>query len=288
MNYFRDKKLKKIAQNEKITVPKNYYDIVEKTLEDLPESNENIKNTIGWKYSFNFAVAMIMAFMFILPNISPQVAYAMQEIPVIGDFVKVITIRNYFEKEGNSELEIEVPKIEENEESKADKIVNEEIEKLVQRIMNTFNEEKNPENHLFTQVKYDVIENNEDWFTLRLEISQIAGSSDLQYKYYHIDKKTDKVVKLGDLFKDEEYKTVISKEIKRQMIERMKQNSDVTYWVDECSEEWSFCAINDDTNFYFSKDGNIIIVFDKYEVGPGATGTPEFEIPKKIYEDYLK
>ena len=46
--------------------------------------------------------------------------------------------------------------------------------------------------------------------------------------------------------------------------------------------------IEDNQNFYFSNKGNIVIVFDKYEVGPGATGTPEFEINKQIYEKYLK
>lgn len=41
-------------------------------------------------------------------------------------------------------------------------------------------------------------------------------------------------------------------------------------------------------NFYFSENGNIVIVFDKYEVGAGSSGAPEFEINKEIYEKYMK
>lgn len=42
------------------------------------------------------------------------------------------------------------------------------------------------------------------------------------------------------------------------------------------------------SNYIFSENGNIVIVFDKYEVGPGSSGAPEFEIDKSIYERYLK
>lgn len=36
------------------------------------------------------------------------------------------------------------------------------------------------------------------------------------------------------------------------------------------------------------KDGNIVIVFDKYEVAPGSMGTPEFVIEKGSISDILK
>ena len=72
------------------------------------------------------------------------------------------------------------------------------------------------------------------------------------------------------------------------MVSRMEKDKDVVYWIDGENEEWSFSMIEDNQNFYFSNKGNIVIVFDKYEVGPGATGTPEFEINKQIYEKYLK
>ena len=49
-----------------------------------------------------------------------------------------------------------------------------------------------------------------------------------------------------------------------------------------------FSKIDNNQNFYFSENGNIVIVFDKYEVGPGSSGAPEFEIDKSIYERYLK
>ncbi len=288
MKFLTDRKIKKMSKDENILAQKKYSKIVPKTLNNLKRSWKKLKSTHNYK--LKFAIAMIVLTFILLPNINPKIAYAMQEVPIIGNIVKVITIRNYFDKDGNSELEVEIPNIKnsDNSQSNSNEVVNEEVNNLIKRIIDRFYAERNPDNHKLIKVESDVIENNEDWFTLRLRISETSGSSDLQYRYYHIDKKTDKIVNLSDLFANEDYKTAISEDIKRQMISRMEQNKQLVYWLDEKKDAWSFRTIKDNQNFYFSKSGNIVIVFDKYEVGPGSTGAPEFEINKEVYSQYLK
>ena len=290
MNFFEDRKIKKIARDEDIKAPDKYLKSVEQTLNDLKNNEEKIKPIWSNIRKFNYAIAMAMLMFVLLTNVSPKFAYAMQELPIIGDIVKVITIRNYFDKDGNSEIEMEIPNIknDNNSQSQTNENVNEDVNQLTQNILDKFYAEENSENHLSIKVKSDVIENNKYWFTLKLTISELAASSDLKYKYYNIDKRTDEIVKLSDLFDDENYKKAISEEIKKQMISRMEKDNNVVYWIDEENEEWNFNMIEDNQNFYLSNKGNIVIVFDKYEVGPGSTGTPEFEINKQIYEKYLK
>ena len=290
MNFFEDRKIKKIARDEDIKAPDKYLKSVEQTLNDLKNNEEKIKPIWSNIRKFNYAIAMAMLMFVLLTNVSPKFAYAMQELPIIGDIVKVITIRNYFDKDGNSEIEMEIPNLknDNNSQSQTNENVNEDVNQLTQNILDKFYAEMNSENHLSIKVKSDVIENNKYWFTLKLTISEVAASSDLKYKYYNIDKRTDEIVKLSDLFDDENYKKAISEEIKKQMVSRMEKDKDVVYWIDEENEEWNFNMIEDNQNFYLSNKGNIVIVFDKYEVGPGATGAPEFEINKQIYEKYLK
>ena len=290
MNFFEDRKIKKIARDEDIKAPDKYLKSVERTLNDLKNNEEKIKPIWSNIRKFNYAIAMAMLMFVLLTNVSPKFAYAMQELPIIGDIVKVITIRNYFDKDGNSEIEMEIPNIknDNNSQSQTNENVNEDVNQLTQNILDKFYAEENSENHLSIKVKSDVIENNKYWFTLKLTISELAASSDLKYKYYNIDKRTDEIVKLSDLFDDENYKKAISEEIKKQMISRMEKDNNVVYWIDEENEEWNFNMIEGNQNFYLSNKGNIVIVFDKYEVGPGSTGTPEFEINKQIYKKYLK
>ena len=289
MNFLEDRKIKKIAKDENIKASDKYFKTIDETLESLTDKNEKINLRSRWKNSMKLAMAMTVLTFVILSNVSPKISYAMQEIPIIGNIVKVITIRNYFDREGTSELDANVPNIKNsgNIISESNESINEDINKLTQRIIDRYYAEKNPENHVSVEINSEIITNTNDWFTLKLAISQTSASSSLEYKYYHIDKKTDKIVKLSDLFANRGYKEAISEEIKKQMISRMKENKNIVYWFDEESKDWSFRRIDDNQNFYFSKNGNIVIVFDKYEVGPGSSGAPEFEIDKEIYTKYM-
>lgn len=110
-------------------------------------------------------------------------------------------------------------------------------------------------------------------------------------KYYQIDKTTGQTATLKDLFKENaDYVTVISDEIKKQMKHQMEQGESV-YWLeptDNIDASEAFQAIKKDQNFYFDKDGNIVIVFDEYEVGPGYIGCPEFVIPADLVKEIRK
>ena len=57
------------------------------------------------------AAAAVVGIFIVLPNTSGTIAHAMEQIPVIGQLVKVVTFRNYeYETERNM-AEIEVPEI---------------------------------------------------------------------------------------------------------------------------------------------------------------------------------
>jgi len=290
MNFFTDRKFKKIAKKEDIKAPEKYLKSIDETLNNLQDTNEKIHVKPIWGYSLKFALAIALITFVVLPNLSSEVSYAMQKLPVIGNLIKVITIKNYFDKDGNSELNANVPNIENKENiiSKSNEKINTDVQELTKRIINKYYEEKDPNNHMSVEINSDIITNTSNWFTLKLTISETLASSSLEYKYYHIDKKTDQMVRIADLFDGEEYKEVISDEIKKQMKDRMKENENIVYWIDAELKDCSFSKINDNQNFYFSENGNIVIVFDKYEVGPGSSGAPEFEIDKSIYERYQK
>ena len=147
MNFFEDRKIKKIARDEDIKAPDKYLKSVEQTLNDLKNNEEKIKPIWSNIRKFNYAIAMEMLMFVLLTNVSPKFAYAMQELPIIGDIVKVITIRNYFDKDGNSEIEMEIPNIknDNNSQSQTNENVNEDVNQLTQKILDKFYAEKNSE-----------------------------------------------------------------------------------------------------------------------------------------------
>ncbi len=286
MKFLQDMKIKKTVKSENVKAPNNFSKMIDETLNELEDNHRGFNKKPAFKITFKYASAMIVLVLLILPNISSDISYAMQGIPVVGNIVKAITIRRYFDKEGNSELDIEIPVIE--AEDKTSQIVNDDVNTLTKRIIDMYNEEKDPENHLSVKLESEVLENSENWFTLKLELSEVRAGSNIRYKIYHIDKRKDKIIILKDLFTSDDFKECISNEIKRQMISGMEEDESVVYWVNNNIEDWNFKTIEENQEFYFSEDGNIVIVFDKYEVAPGAMGAPEFEIDKDIYKMFLK
>ena len=114
-----------------------------------------------------------------------------------------------------------------------------------------------------------------------------VGSSSTTHKFYTIDKKTKTLITLPSLFKkNSNYITKLSEYIKAEM-RSQNEKGENTYWVDD-STFGPFKGIKENQNFYINNDGRIVICFDKYEVAPGASGSPEFVIPEEVVKDILK
>ena len=93
---------------------------------------------------------------------------------------------------------------------------------------------------------------------------------------------------LEDLFTDDSFSKIIADEIISQMRDQMKQNEGISYWIDDSEFSENFDSVGPEQNFYWNEDGNLVIIFDEYEVGPGSIGTPEFVIEKSKLSRILK
>ena len=65
-------------------------------------------------------------------------------------------------------------------------------------------------------------------------------------------------------------------------------DSNKIYWFDESIIGEDYVSVDSEHNFYFTENGDIVIVFDKYEVAPGYMGTPEFTVSKDVLGNSLK
>lgn len=110
-----------------------------------------------------------------------------------------------------------------------------------------------------------VITANESW----------SGAYGVQY-FYNINPVSGEEITLADLL-GKDYETIANEQIVAQMKEQMANDSSVFYWVDDPTMG-GFEGITENTHFYINEAGNPVVVFEKYEVAPGAMGRPEFEI----------
>ncbi|ROR27493.1 uncharacterized protein DUF3298 [Mobilisporobacter senegalensis] len=254
------------------------------------------KNTIQVMKSGIITAAAALLAIVILANSNQSIAHAMKNIPIIGAITNVVTFRTYKDKTKDFEANIEVPKIETDDKDENIKKAAEEVNKSVEDYTNmlieqyeTDMEASEGEGHYAVDTSYQVITDNDKIFTLRIDTVVAMGGSNSFSKFYHIDKQSGNIFTLKDVFKENtDYIKVISENIKKQMREQMAADESITYFFEnEETKEWNFEEIKVDQNFYFNKNEELVIVFDKYEVAPGYMGMVEFTIPAEAIKDII-
>ncbi len=289
MKHLEKELLKSVSQQD-VQVPKHVHDKIEDTLASLPQRVETPKIHVIRKIAVPIAACLAFVFLALMPNISMVYARAMNEIPVLGDLVRVFTIRNYDFSNENYELQVSVAKVDDEKNPKAGEYINKNIDELTSSIIEQFYHEMglaNGNGHGSIHIDYETITNTEQWYTLKLMVTETAASSNTYYKFYHIDRTTGKYVTFGSLFEKEDF-PALEKWIVEDMKTQMEEDPSKAYWIEETALGRTLTALDEDQNFYFNEKGNLVIVYDKYEVSPGFMGCPEVEIPREVYQSYLR
>ena len=233
------------------------------------------------------AVAAAVALV-ILPNTSSSVAYAMKNIPLLGNVVNVVTFRDYHYDQNKKTADVSVSKIDINTEGlegesvdnakKSSEEINREIEQITNQWVEEFKETMSSDGYEQIMVKTEQINTTDKYFTLKLICYQGAGSGFEQDFFYTINLDTGKRMKLSDLFiEGSDYRTIISDDIKKQMRKQMDEDENVSYWLEDKEvEEWNFEEIPEDVSFYVNENNELVICFNEGDVAPMYMGTVEF------------
>ena len=233
----------------------------------------------------------------LLVNTSAPIAYAMEQIPVLGTVVKVVTSRVYLTKDKQMEINIEIPEARiENQDGEvmeeASNALNDTIQAYTDEIIAAYEADvkaSGGEGVQAVDLDYEVVTDNDSLFSLQFHQTVTMAGAAQSEKIYHIDKKTGNMISLKDLFEEgADYITPISESIKEQMRNQMEQDDSKTYNLDTDTEEWNFKEISEDVDFYVNQSGKLVVVFDEYEVAPGYMGSVSFEIPSDVISGIVK
>lgn len=271
------------------------------------------------------AVAAAAVVMIALPNTNIQIAHAMENIPLLGGFFRLVTVRQYNYGDENHDAEVELAQINYGEDAGEGasvgevaaapkgtaagsvegvgqeaavanlsedgvEAVNRDMEATVEELIRQFEDTLSEEGYHGLHVSQEVVTDNDRYYTVKLSVLETEASGYEHNQFYTIDKQTGNVVTLEDLFAEgSDYISAISENIKTQMKEQMAADEGVIYFLDnDDMPEFNFQGITEQTNFYFNERGELVIAFDEYEVAPGSMGAPEFVIPQEVTAAILK
>lgn len=236
------------------------------------------------------AAAAVAALLTVGVNTSEAFAKGLTDIPVIGNFAQIVTFRSYETEVEDVNISVEIPNVEmiSKDLSGLENEVNEEIhafceqyaedaieraEEYKQAFLETAGtQEEWAEHEISIRVWYEVKSHTDQYLSLAVMGSENWTDAYGEGKYYTFDFEKGEWVTLADLL-GTDYAEIAKQSVYAQAEQREKE-TEMEFWLDE----WK--GVNEDTKFYVNQNGNPVIVFEKYEIAPGAAGSPEFEITR--------
>lgn len=221
-------------------------------------------------------------------NLSPTVAAAAAEVPVLGGLFRVLTVRDFHTSENGINYDISVPGVE--AEGEAAQAVNEAIENKVLRLEEKARQDWEDYKDAFFAtggteeewggrtmdviVDYEIKSQTEDRVSFVVTFAE-GWVASMEEKYcYNLDLAEDRDITLADLLGEN-------------WVERCNEavNDGIAASVDEegftfffTPEEGGFTTVDQNTAFYIREDGVPVLVFPEYSIAAGAAGSPEFPV----------
>lgn len=229
------------------------------------------------------ACACIVVFVLSI-NVSPVLAKSIAKINSSAEkLVHILTGFRYEIEEENYYAKVEAPRLRGILPSELEEKINTELNEKAQKVIAEFEtskkelEDEGLEAHIGVDSGYEIKTENERILAFDVYVVNVAGSSFTSHSFYNLDKEKGEIINFKSLVKDKEnYKEIINGFVKADMERR--NGEEEMFFMDD------FVGIKEEPNFYIDNDGYVIIVFDKYEIAPGAMGSPEFKLPKEIAE----
>ena len=288
----KNDKIDKLKENyNNIEIPKELDDVINDAFNESEnkklENNKkdwrrNMKNMKKW-YASAAAVGLII----VSVNASSTFAKSLENIPVIGNIIRVVNFNNYRIDKDGMDVSISLPEVSSDSKDLEYKL-NKEFEKEGKEAYKKYEaevaklEKEGKTTHKSADIWSETIAENDKTASIAIYNTEIEASAATSRKIYNIDKKDKTILTLEGMFGNNDYVDVLSKNILSQMKERTKKDSNDVYFVDNTFK------IKKDQPFYINDKGELVICFDEYEVAPGSAGLVEFVIPSNIVSKLMK
>lgn len=165
--------------------------------------------------------------------------------------------------------------------------INAEVAAIAKAYIDQFKTALDKNDYQDTIVEYEVLNETERYFTLRLMCYTASASGAETDYYYTIDLQTGKRLALADLFKpDSDYLSAIAGSIAEQMKAQTAANPENTFWLDdEEMPDFDLAEMVKDADFFVNAQNEVVISFDEGDVAPMSSGVMQFTIPADVLAD---
>lgn len=224
-------------------------------------------------------------------NLSPAVARAAANVPVLGGLFQVLTFVDYTGTEDGIHYEVSAPKVE-AEGALAEKVnaaIQEKVDQHLAKAQQDWDdyreaffatggtEEEWGGREMDVIIDYEIKSQTADRVSFVVTFAEGWVSSYEERYCYNLDLAENRELTLRDLL-GEDWTAICNSAIQKQ-IDASRDADGFTYFFPP--EEGGFTSVDDTTSFYIREDGRPVVCFGKYSIAAGAAGNLEFVIPEE-------
>ena len=221
-------------------------------------------------------------------NLSPTLAKAAADVPVLGGLFRVMTFANYEETEDGIHYDVNVPQVENGGDlaETVNAVIQEQVDLLMERAKQDWadyrdaffatggTEEEWGGREMDVIVDYEIMRQTDTQVSFVVTLGEGWVSSMEERFYYNLDFAEGRDLTLRDLL-GENWVELCNQSIQAQ-IDASVDDEGFTYFFP--AKEGGFTTVDENTTFYIREDGVPVVTFARYAIAAGAAGFPEFPI----------
>ena len=233
-----------------------------------------------WRHRLGTAAACFAVVLGTL-NLSPAVAAAAADVPVLGGLFRVLTVREFTEENNDRTIMVQQPALEGD--SALIQRVNQEIQKIVEETTargeqlvaeykdaflvtgGTMEEWEAHDNTV--SVSYEILSQTDTTVSFVVSSAVSIANAYQERTYYNLDLDKNRQLTLRDLL-GEDWKSLCSAAVQRQID---RSGEDGLYYDPEMC---GFNGVDEATSFYIREDNVPVLVFPRYTLAPVAVEIP--------------
>ena len=279
MNEFRSAK----EEYDNTPIPEELSDRVRAGVEE-GRARYRARRTIRRWASAAACFALVLAAL----NLSPTIARAAADVPVLGGLFQVLTFVDYNKTEDGIHYDVSVPKVE--AEGGLAQAVNDAIQEKVDQHLAKAQKDWDEYREAFFAtggteeewagremdviVDYEIKSQTETRVSFVVTLAEGWVASMEERYYYNLDLSENRDLTLRD-YLGEDWVETCNASIQRQIEESVDEEGFTFFFA---PEDGGFTTVDETTGFYVREDGTVVVCFPKYGIAAGAAGFPEFPI----------
>ena len=221
-------------------------------------------------------------------NVSPTIAKAAAEVPVLGGLFRVMTFISYNASDGGINYVVSVPRLESDADlaGQVNAAIRQRVDAHTARARQDWadykeaffatggTEEEWGDREMDVFVGYEVMSQTDTRVSFVVTLAEGWVSSMEERYYYNLDLAEDRVLTLQDVL-GEDWVEICNASIQEQIAASVDEEGFSYFFA---PEDGGFTTVDGDTGFYIREDGTVVVAFPRYSIAAGAAGIPEFPI----------